>query len=126
MDSACGRRVVVSGAGILSSIASGREAFWDGLERGTNGASRIELDGVGGITACVIDDLNTDRIPRREAKRMDRVGLLAVAAASQAFEDAGSPRSIRHAPARSSPTSTAEPTRYIARTPSSSGVAPTA
>ena len=35
MDSASGRRVVVSGAGILSSVGSGREAFWDGLERGT-------------------------------------------------------------------------------------------
>jgi 3-oxoacyl-[acyl-carrier-protein] synthase II len=91
VESASGRRVVISGAGIVSSVGSGREAFWDGLDRGTSGAGRIELDGVGEITACVIGDLDDDCIPRREAKRMDRVGLLAVVAASQALEDPGSP-----------------------------------
>ncbi len=91
MESVSGRRVVISGVGIVSSVGSGREAFWDGLERGTSGAGRIDLDGVGEITACVIGELDDDCIPVREAKRMDRVGLLAVVAASQALEDAGSP-----------------------------------
>jgi 3-oxoacyl-[acyl-carrier-protein] synthase II len=91
VESASGYRVVVSGAGIVSSVGSGREAFWDGLERGRSGAGRIELDGIGEITACVIGDLDHDCISAREAKRMDRVGLLAVVAASQALEDAGSP-----------------------------------
>ncbi len=91
VESAPGRRVVISGAGIVSSVGSGREAFWDGLDRGTSGAVRLELDGVGEITACVVGDLDDGSIPRREAKRMDRVGLLAVVAASQALEDAGSP-----------------------------------
>jgi 3-oxoacyl-[acyl-carrier-protein] synthase II len=86
-----GRRVVVSGAGVVSSVGSGRDAFWDGLDRGTSGARRIELEGVGELTACVIGDLDDSSVPRREAKRMDRAGLLAVVAASQALEDAGSP-----------------------------------
>ena len=90
-DLASDRRVVVTGAGVVSSVGSGREAFWDGLERGTSGARRIELDGVGEVTACVIADLDAEIVPRREAKRMDRAGLLAAVAASQALEDAGRP-----------------------------------
>lgn len=85
------RRVVISGAGIVSSAGSGREPFWDGLEQGRSGARRVELDGVGEITACVVDEVDDSSIPRRETKRMDRAGLLAVVAASQALEDAGSP-----------------------------------
>ncbi len=85
------RRVVISGAGIVSSVGSGREAFWDALEQGRSGAGRVELDGVGEITACVVDELDDAGIPRREAKRMDRAGLLAVVAAAQALDDAGSP-----------------------------------
>ena len=90
-ESVFGRRVVITGAGIVSSVGSGREAFWDGLEQATSGARRLELDGVGEVTACVVDEVDDDCIPRREAKRMDRVGVLAVVAASQALEDAGSP-----------------------------------
>ncbi len=85
------RRVVVCGAGVVSSVASGREAFWDGLQDGKSGASRVELEGVGEITACLVGDFDDGCIPRREAKRMDRAGVLAVVAASQALEDAGSP-----------------------------------
>ena len=90
-DSALGRRVVITGAGILSSVGSGREAFWDGLDHGASGARRIELDGVGEVTACVVGGVDDGCIPRREAKRMDRAAVLAVVAASQALEDAGSP-----------------------------------
>jgi 3-oxoacyl-[acyl-carrier-protein] synthase II len=90
-ESAVGRRVVITGAGIVSSIGSGREAFWDGLDQGTSGARRIELDGVGEVTACVVGEVDDGCIPRRETRRMDRVGVLAVVAASQALEDAGSP-----------------------------------
>ena len=57
------RRVVISGAGIVSSVGSGRDAFWDGLEQGRSGARRIELDGVGEITACVIGDFDDRRYP---------------------------------------------------------------
>jgi 3-oxoacyl-[acyl-carrier-protein] synthase II len=91
VESVARRRVVISGAGIVSSVGSGRDDFWDGLEQGRTGASRVELDGVGAITACVVGELDDGRIPKREAKRMDRAGLLAVVAASQAVEDAGSP-----------------------------------
>ena len=85
------RRVVITGAGVVSSMGSGREAFWDGLDEGRSGARRVEIDGVGAITACAVTDLDDGSIPRREAKRMDRAGLLAVVAASQALDDAGSP-----------------------------------
>ena len=91
VDLVARRRVVVCGVGVVSSVGSGRDAFWDGLVDGRSGARRVELDGVGEITACVIDDFDDGSIPKREAKRMDRAGLLAVVAAAQALEDAGSP-----------------------------------
>ena len=83
-----GRRVVITGAGIVSSIGSGREAFWDSLDRGSSGAGRIELEGVREITACVVGDLDDSSIPKREAKRMDRAAVLAVVAARCSSKDA--------------------------------------
>ena len=78
------RRVVITGAGVVSSIGSGRESFWDGLEQGRTGARRVEIEGVGAITACQATVFDDGSIPRREAKRMDRAGLLAVVAAALA------------------------------------------
>jgi 3-oxoacyl-[acyl-carrier-protein] synthase II len=46
---------------------------------------------VGEITACLVGDFDDVSVPRRERKRMDRAGFLAVVAAAQALDDAGSP-----------------------------------
>ena len=35
-------RVVVTGIGPVSSVGSGKDAFWDGLARGRSGISRVE------------------------------------------------------------------------------------
>ena len=83
--------MVISGAGVVSSIGNGREAFWEALEVGRSGASRIELDRVGELTACVVTELDEEAVGRREAKRMDRAALFAAVAAAQAFDDAGRP-----------------------------------
>ena len=40
-----GRRVLVTGVGVVSSIGTGVCAFWDGLADGVSGASVLELDG---------------------------------------------------------------------------------
>ena len=66
----------------MTSLGSGREAFWDALEQGSSGARRILLDRVGDVTACVVEDLDTSAIDRREARRLDRAGLLAALAAA--------------------------------------------
>jgi 3-oxoacyl-[acyl-carrier-protein] synthase II len=85
---------VITGAGVVSSIATGREAFWDALARGDSGARLIEVEHVGSLTAfpAPSDDGVEGLVGRREARRMDRAARLAVAAAAQALEDAGGRR----------------------------------
>jgi len=85
------RRVVITGAGVVSSIGTGRDAFWDALTAGRSGATRFELEYVGEVTACLApaDDGVEELVGRREARRMDRAARLAVVAAAQALEDAG-------------------------------------
>lgn len=75
----------------MSAIGSGRAAFWDALERGTNGASRIELEYVGAVAACLVPDQDATEVSARESRRLDRASLLAARAAAQALEDAGRP-----------------------------------
>ncbi len=85
------RRVVVTGAGVVSSIGSGRSAFWDALAAGRSGATHVEVDRVGEVTVCLApyDEGAEELVGRREARRMDRSARLAVVAAAQALDDAG-------------------------------------
>src|SRR5579871_3445586 len=88
---ASARRVVVTGAGVVTALGAGREAFWDALERGVAGTQPVELDRVGSIAACAVGPLDDVPVDKRELRRLDRAGLLAVVAAAQALEDAGAP-----------------------------------
>jgi 3-oxoacyl-[acyl-carrier-protein] synthase II len=73
------RRVAVTGLGILSSVGTGVDAFWQGLlSAPPEGERRIhDFD-----PASVFDN-------PKEARRADRVTQLALAAATQAIEHAG-------------------------------------
>lgn len=86
------RRVVITGAGAISAAGLGREALWDALAAGRSGASRIELDGVGALTAFAVEglpDAANERFGRRDVRRMDRAGMLAALAGAMALDDAG-------------------------------------
>jgi 3-oxoacyl-[acyl-carrier-protein] synthase II len=85
------RRVVVTGAGVISSIATGREEFWDALQAMRSGAKVVELDRYGSIGAFPApeDDGAEERFGRKNARRMDRAGRLGAVAAALALEDAG-------------------------------------
>jgi 3-oxoacyl-[acyl-carrier-protein] synthase II len=84
------RRVVITGASVVCSVAVGREAFWDALAAMHSGARRVAVDGVGEIVAFPAPDTDAEeRFGRREARRMDRVGRLAAVTAALALEDAG-------------------------------------
>jgi 3-oxoacyl-[acyl-carrier-protein] synthase II len=84
------RRVVVTGAGVISPVGTGREELWDSLEAMRSGASRIELEGFGSIVAFMApEDGAEDRFGRKAARRMDRAGRLAAVAAAMALSDAG-------------------------------------
>jgi 3-oxoacyl-[acyl-carrier-protein] synthase II len=85
------RRVVITGAGVVSPIGAGIETFWDGLVEGRSGASRIELESVGTLNAFPVTEGEDarERFGQRDARRMDRSGRMAAVAAAQALEDAG-------------------------------------
>ncbi len=85
------RRVVITGAGVVSPIGAGVGAFWDALSEGRTGAARVEIDMVGEICAfpVVEGEDSRERFGQRDARRMDRSGRLAAVAAAWALEDAG-------------------------------------
>lgn len=92
-----GRRVAVTGLGIVSPCGIGREAFWKSLQEGRSGVSLVELfecknvsQGVGGE----VKDFNDETIKkvhlkdlRKSLKVMSRDIQMAMAAASQALAD---------------------------------------
>lgn len=84
-------RVVVTGIGVVSPIGHGREAFFQGLKEGKNGAGLIEAFDASEFTTKVAAEVKdfdpTQYINKKEVKRMDRFTQFAVAAAKMAVED---------------------------------------
>ncbi|MCX5649721.1 MAG: beta-ketoacyl-ACP synthase II [Planctomycetota bacterium] len=87
------RRVVVTGLGLITSLASDVEAFWKRLLAGSSGISRIEHFDTSGYTVHIggeVKDFTSDTyLPKHEAKHLDRFSQMAVGAAVQAVQDAG-------------------------------------
>ena len=94
------RRVVVTGLGLVTPLASGVEATWSRLLNGTSGAATISrFDASGLVTnyACEIpygDGSNgtfnpDDWMLAKERRKVDDFILYGVAAAQQAVEDSG-------------------------------------
>ncbi|HKY15336.1 MAG TPA: beta-ketoacyl-[acyl-carrier-protein] synthase family protein [Microthrixaceae bacterium] len=79
-----GRRVAVVGAGVVSSCGIGRDAFWDGLHESASGTER-PVEG--------FDPLPLFDNPK-EARRVDRFTQFALAAAAEAWEQAGAPSQL--------------------------------
>jgi 3-oxoacyl-[acyl-carrier-protein] synthase II len=92
-----GRRVVVTGVGVVSSIGVGVDAFWAALAGGVSGASVLELAGEPPTPVCRVKDFDGEALfGRRDARRMDRCAQLATAAAQLALEDAGGDLGLSH------------------------------
>ena len=87
------RRVVVTGLGLITSLASDVEAFWKRLLAGSSGISRIEHFDTSGYTVHIggeVKDFTSDTyLPKHEAKHLDRFSQMAVGAAVQAVGDSG-------------------------------------
>jgi 3-oxoacyl-[acyl-carrier-protein] synthase II len=83
-----GRRVAITGYGVVAPCGIGRKAFWDGL------------NGPGVTDHRSIEIADWDPLPYfdnpKEARRADRVEQFAVAAAAEAFEHAGRPSAESH------------------------------
>ncbi len=98
------RRVVITGLGMVSPLGCGVEASWRRLLEGRSGASRIETFETADLAcriACSIplgdgsgDTFDPDRwMEPKEQRKVDPFIVYAMAAATQALDDAGwSPR----------------------------------
>ncbi|CEJ12615.1 3-oxoacyl-[acyl-carrier-protein] synthase 2 [bacterium YEK0313] len=94
------RRVVVTGMGVVSPLGCGAETTWQRLVRGDNAARRIEHFDVSDIAAkiaCMIPrgdgsdaTFNPDAwMEPKEQRKVDDFIIFAMAAATQALDDAG-------------------------------------
>jgi 3-oxoacyl-[acyl-carrier-protein] synthase II len=87
------RRVVVTGLGVVSPLGLTTEQTWEGLVAGRSGAARIRRFDPSGLDVqfgCEVKGFDpTPYIDRKEAKRYDLFLQYAVAAATQALQDAG-------------------------------------
>ena len=87
------RRVVITGMGCVTPIGIGRDAFWSGLQNGESGVRRIESFDVSDspvkIAAQVRDFDWRAELNAKDRKHVPRTVPLALAAAREAFGDAG-------------------------------------
>ncbi|MDE3216694.1 MAG: beta-ketoacyl-ACP synthase II [Gemmatimonadota bacterium] len=86
------RRVVVTGIGPITPIGTGRDALWAGLRRQQSAVrtlTRFDPEPFRSRIAAEVDDfVPGDFIEQRRARRLDRFGHFAVAAARLAAADA--------------------------------------
>jgi len=87
------RRVVITGMGCVTPIGIGRNTFWSALQRGDSGVRRIESFDVSNspvkIAAQVRDFDWQAQLGPKDRKHVPRTVPLALAAAREAFHDAG-------------------------------------
>jgi 3-oxoacyl-[acyl-carrier-protein] synthase II len=89
------RRIVITGMGLISSLGEDLTTFWQNVQAGKSGVSRIQRfdpepfdSKIGG--ECFSFD-PTKYIDRKEIKRLDRFAQFALSAAILAGQDAGLP-----------------------------------
>ena len=87
------RRVAITGLGAVSPLGLDAPSSWDAAVSGRSGVGFIEAFDASAypvrIAAEVTDFDIGELVPPKEARRMDRNVLLAVAAAKEAWDDAG-------------------------------------
>ncbi len=86
-------RVVVTGMGAITPLGSSVDLFWDGLINGRSGVRRITQFDPGNLPCQIageIPDFNPkEYMKSSEARRYARSSQIALAAATQAVQDAG-------------------------------------
>ena len=92
-----GRRVVITGLGVVSSLGLGIETFWDSLRQGRSGIqeiSRFDPSLTGSRFGGEVRSFEPkDFMAAAKVRRLDRVSQIAVAAARLAYVDARLPAS---------------------------------
>lgn len=88
-----GRRVVITGIGVVAPGGIGREAFWELLTAGRTATRRISLFDPAKFRSQVAAEVDFDArdagLTAREIRRMDRAAQFAVVCAREALADSG-------------------------------------
>lgn len=88
-----GRRVVVTGLGLVTPVGTGVNKTWEGLCAGKSGVgpiTRFDASAFAVQIAAEVDDFRAeDYIPAKEVKHLDLFVQYALAAAQMAIDDAG-------------------------------------
>ncbi|MCH7643487.1 MAG: beta-ketoacyl-ACP synthase II [Myxococcales bacterium] len=88
-----GRRVVITGFGCVSPLGVTADETWNAAIAGRSGVGAIQRFDTSEfpvrIAAQAPDDFDFGNLPAKEARRLDRFTLLALAAAREAMRDAG-------------------------------------
>jgi 3-oxoacyl-[acyl-carrier-protein] synthase II len=88
-----GRRVVVTGLGVISPNGIGREKFWAATREGRSGVSVVDEFDVSDYPTRIAGQVRDFRpesvLSGRDVKHVPRVAALALAAADEALDDAG-------------------------------------
>ncbi|RNB80419.1 beta-ketoacyl-[acyl-carrier-protein] synthase II [Brevibacillus nitrificans] len=86
-------KVVITGLGVISPLGNSVDPFWNGLTKGKSGITLIDTFDTAKqkakIAGLIRDFDGEGRFGRKEVRRMDRFVQFALAAADQAWEDAG-------------------------------------
>ncbi len=86
-----GRRVVVTGVGLVSSLGNGTQATWEGLCSGLNGITRITRFNTDAFAAKIAGEVKgfdpLDFIGKKDIKKMDIFIQYAIAASEYALSD---------------------------------------
>lgn len=88
-----GRRVVITGMGIVCPIGNNVEEAWQNAKTGVSGIDRIQLWDASNLRVQIageVKDFDSNEIfGRRESRRLDRSAQLGLYATQQAIEDSG-------------------------------------
>lgn len=87
------RRVVITGMGLVTALGESLQVFWDNILAGKSGVKTIECFDSSGFPVHIGGEVSEfdpgNYIDKREAKRMDRFALMALASGINAFNDSG-------------------------------------
>jgi beta-ketoacyl-acyl-carrier-protein synthase II len=93
------KRVVITGMGAVTVLGTGLRTFWEGLLAGRSGIRKITQFDASAMPCQIageVPDFDAGKfIDRKEARRMARSSLMALAAARMAVDDAGLPTPMR-------------------------------
>lgn len=93
-----GRRVVVTGTGIISCVGNSVGEFWDSLVNGRCGLDRLTYFDASEFRTQIAGEVKNFDIskymPPKDAKRLDMFCQFAIAAAEEAMDAAGLPKAL--------------------------------